>query len=90
MKAFAAADLCGLYIPEDFGGMGQNVFNFCLATEEISRICGGVGVTFAASALGSHPDPSFWHSGTKKKIYACHRRREKAGGLWFDRSQCRV
>lgn len=55
MKAFADADLCGLYIPEEYGGMGQKVFNFCLATEEISRACGGVGVTFAASALGSAP-----------------------------------
>ena len=41
MKAFSDADLCGLYISEDLGGMGQSVFNFCLATEQISRICGG-------------------------------------------------
>ncbi|MEA3493578.1 MAG: acyl-CoA dehydrogenase family protein [Candidatus Margulisiibacteriota bacterium] len=55
IKALADADLCGLYIPEEYGGMGQKIFNFCLATEEISRACGGVGVTFAASALGSAP-----------------------------------
>ena len=30
LKAFAAADLCGLYIPEAYGGMGQSVFNFFL------------------------------------------------------------
>jgi alkylation response protein AidB-like acyl-CoA dehydrogenase len=67
MKAFAAADLCGLYIPEDLGGMGQSVFNFCLATEQISRICGGVGVTFAASALGSTPILLFGTDEQKKK-----------------------
>ncbi|MFH1542162.1 MAG: acyl-CoA dehydrogenase family protein [bacterium] len=67
MKAFADADLCGLYIPEDLGGMGISVFNFCLATEEISRICGGVGVTFAASALGSTPIILFGSDEQKKK-----------------------
>jgi butyryl-CoA dehydrogenase len=67
LKAFAAADLCGLYIPEELGGMGQKVFNFCLATEEISRICGGVGVTFAASALGSTPILLFGTPEQKKK-----------------------
>jgi len=67
MKAFSEADLCGLYISEELGGMGQSVFNFCLATEEISRICGGVGVTFAASALGSTPIILFGTDEQKKK-----------------------
>jgi alkylation response protein AidB-like acyl-CoA dehydrogenase len=67
MKAFSEADLCGLYIPEELGGMGQSVFNFCLATEQISRICGGVGVTFAASALGSTPILLFGTDEQKKK-----------------------
>lgn len=67
MKAYAEADLCGLYIPEDLGGFGQSVFNFCLATEEVSRVCGGVGVTFAASALGSTPILLFGSDEQKKK-----------------------
>jgi len=67
MKAFSEADLCGLYIPEELGGMGMSVFNFCLATEEISRVCGGVGVTFAASALGSTPILLFGSDEQKKK-----------------------
>ncbi|MCU0640922.1 MAG: acyl-CoA dehydrogenase family protein [Candidatus Margulisbacteria bacterium] len=67
LKAYAAADLCGLYIPEELGGMGQSEFNFCLATEEISRVCGGVGVTFAASALGSVPILLFGTDEQKKK-----------------------
>ena len=67
MKAFSEADLCGLYVPEELGGMGMSVFNFCLATEEISRVCGGVGVTFAASALGSTPILLFGTDEQKKK-----------------------
>ena len=67
INAFSAADLCGLYIPEEYGGMGQSVLNFCLATEQISRVCGGVGVTFAASALGSAPILLFGTEEQKKK-----------------------
>lgn len=67
MKSFAEADLCGLYIPEEYGGFGQKVLNFCLATEEISRVCGGVGVTFAASALGAAPILLFGSDEQKKK-----------------------
>lgn len=55
MKIFSEADLCGLYIPSEYGGFGGGEVEFCLATEEISRVCGGVGVTFAASALGTMP-----------------------------------
>ncbi len=67
MKIFAEADLCGLYIPEAYGGFGGGEVEFCLATEEISRVCGGVGVTFAASALGATPILYFGSEEQKKK-----------------------
>lgn len=55
MKIFGEADLCGLYIPQEYGGFGGGSLEFCLAVEAISRVCGGVGVTFAGSALGAYP-----------------------------------
>lgn len=67
MKIFAEADLCGLYIPEAYGGFGGGELEFCIATEEISRVCGGVGVTFAASALGCVPIMLFGSEEQKKK-----------------------
>jgi butyryl-CoA dehydrogenase len=67
MKTFSEADLCGLYLPEEYGGFGGGTFEFCIATEEISRICGGVGVTFAASALGAVPILLFGTEEQKKK-----------------------
>ncbi|NQU17940.1 MAG: acyl-CoA dehydrogenase [Candidatus Saganbacteria bacterium] len=67
MKVFAESDVCGLYIPEEYGGTGLGELAFCLATEEISRICGGVGVTFAASALGAAPILLFGSDEQKKK-----------------------
>jgi butyryl-CoA dehydrogenase len=67
LKAFAAADLCGLYIPEEYGGLGASTFNYCLAIEEVSRVCGGVGVSYAASGLGSTPILLFGTEDQKKQ-----------------------
>lgn len=67
LKIFAEADLCGLYLPEQYGGFGGGEMEFCIATEELSRICGGVGVTFAASALGATPILFFGTEEQKKK-----------------------
>ena len=55
MKALAQADLMGVYIPEEYGGLGGGCFELCLAVEEISKVCGSVAVSYAANALGSYP-----------------------------------
>jgi len=55
IKVIAESDLFGLFIPEEYGGMGVSVMNLCLATEELSRACGGIAVCYAASALGTFP-----------------------------------
>lgn len=68
MRIFAESDLCGLYIPQEYGGFGGGEMEFCLAVEEISRVCGGVGVTFAASALGAIPILYYGSEEQKKKF----------------------
>jgi len=55
VKAMADADLCGLYIPEQYGGFGGGVFELCLAVEELSKVCGGISLAMAATALGTFP-----------------------------------
>ncbi|MCX8035854.1 MAG: acyl-CoA dehydrogenase family protein [Candidatus Sumerlaeia bacterium] len=55
MKALADADLFGIYIPQAYGGFGGGALELCIATEELSRICGGVAVSYAANALGAYP-----------------------------------
>ena len=67
IKVIAEADLFGLFIPEEYGGMGANVLNLCLATEEFSRACGGIAVCYAASALGTFPIVLFGNEEQKKK-----------------------
>jgi alkylation response protein AidB-like acyl-CoA dehydrogenase len=55
MKALADADLCGLWLPEEYGGIGGGILELCIVTEELSKVCGGVAVCYAANALGSLP-----------------------------------
>jgi alkylation response protein AidB-like acyl-CoA dehydrogenase len=55
LKVIAESDLSGIYIEEKYGGMGGGVTELCIATEEFSKACGGIAVSYAASALGSYP-----------------------------------
>ncbi len=67
IKVIAESDLFGLFIPEEYGGMGVGVLNLCIATEELSRACGGIAVCYAASALGTFPIVLFGNDEQKKK-----------------------
>ncbi len=49
------AGLSGVWIPQEYGGMGGGVLDLCIVVEEFSRACGGMGVGFAVNALGSFP-----------------------------------
>lgn len=67
IKTIAQADLFGLYIEEEYGGFGGGCFELCLAIEEFSKACAGVGATFAASALGAYPIVLYGNHNQKKK-----------------------
>jgi len=53
MKILADAGLFGVYIPEEYGGLGGGLLDLCLVVEELSRVCSGIAVSYAASGLGS-------------------------------------
>ncbi|UCG55491.1 MAG: acyl-CoA dehydrogenase family protein [Dehalococcoidia bacterium] len=53
VQELANTDLLGVYIPEEYGGLGGGCFELCLVTEELSRICAGLAVSYAVNALGS-------------------------------------
>ncbi|MBN1757850.1 MAG: acyl-CoA dehydrogenase family protein [Chitinispirillaceae bacterium] len=67
VEAMAAADLCGLYIPDTYGGFGGGVFELCLAVEELSKVCGGISLAMAATALGTFPILLFASEEQKQK-----------------------
>jgi butyryl-CoA dehydrogenase len=51
----AKADLFGVFVPEEFGGLGGGCFEIVLVLEELARGCVGVATSFAANALGIFP-----------------------------------
>jgi alkylation response protein AidB-like acyl-CoA dehydrogenase len=67
MKALAQADLLGLYIPEEFGGLGKKSLELCIAVEELSKACVGVSTSYAANALGTYPILLYGTEAQKKK-----------------------
>jgi alkylation response protein AidB-like acyl-CoA dehydrogenase len=55
MKVCGEAGLFGVSVPEEYGGFGGGVLENCLAVEELSRVCLGVSVSYAATGLGANP-----------------------------------
>jgi len=53
IKDLADSDMFRVFIPEEYEGLGGGCFELCLVIEELSRVCSGIAVTYAASALGS-------------------------------------
>ena len=53
MKDLADSDLFRICVPEEYDGLGGGCLEFCLVVEELSRICSGVAVSYAATALGA-------------------------------------
>ena len=67
VKILAESDLCGIYIPEEYGGTGGGVTELAIATEELSKACGGIALAFAATALGAYPILLYGNEEQKKK-----------------------
>jgi len=67
IEILALSDFLGIYIPEEFGGLGRGGFELILAIEELSRVCLGVSTTFAANALGTYPILLYGSNEQKKK-----------------------
>ena len=67
MEVFAEADLCGLYIEEQYGGMGGGVMDLAIAVEELSKACSGIALSMAATALGTFPIILYGNDEQKKK-----------------------
>ncbi|MBU1062008.1 MAG: acyl-CoA dehydrogenase family protein [Candidatus Omnitrophica bacterium] len=55
VKVMGDSDLFGIYIEEKYGGTGGGVMELVLATEELSKACGGISLSLAATALGTFP-----------------------------------
>jgi len=67
VEVLAQSDIFGLFIPQDYGGLGGGILEMAIATEELSRVCGGIALAFAATALATFPILLFGSEEQKRK-----------------------
>ncbi|QGT98659.1 Acyl-CoA dehydrogenase, short-chain specific [Candidatus Syntrophocurvum alkaliphilum] len=64
-RKMADLGMCGLPWGEEYGGVGSDFLTYVLAVEELSRVCGSMGVTLSAHvSLASWP---IWKFGTEEQ-----------------------
>ena len=52
---FSELDLFRIFVEPEYDGIGGGVLDLAIVTEELSRACGGIALTVAATALGTFP-----------------------------------
>src|SRR3989338_4878918 len=61
------ADLFGVYLPEQYGGLGGGVMELVLVAETFSRFCAGIALSVAASGLCAIPILIFGNAKQREK-----------------------
>src|SRR5690625_1473172 len=63
----AELGLTGIPWPEEYGGIGADYVSYCIAVEELSRVCASTGVTLSAHlSLASWPIFTYGNEEQKK------------------------
>jgi alkylation response protein AidB-like acyl-CoA dehydrogenase len=68
IKDMAASDLFRIFVPAEYDGLGGGCLELCLVMEELSRVCSGIAISYAASALGTYTLMDFGSDELKKKF----------------------
>lgn len=64
-KQLGELGLLGIPFPEEYGGSGGDTLSYAIAVEEIGRICGSTGLSYAAAvSLGASP---IYYFGTEEQ-----------------------
>ena len=67
VKILGDSDLFRVFIPEEYDGLGGGVLEMAIVVEELSKACGGIALSYAASGLGTIPITLFGNEEQKKK-----------------------
>ncbi|MGW6297956.1 acyl-CoA dehydrogenase [Peribacillus butanolivorans] len=76
----AELGLTGIPWPEEYGGIGSDYLTYCIAIEELSRVCASTGVTLSAhTSLAGWPIYKFGSEEQKQKYLRPMAQGEKIG-----------
>lgn len=79
-KKMAELGLTGIPWPEEYGGIGSDYLAYCIAVEELSRVCASTGVTLSAhTSLAGWPVYKFGSEEQKQKYLRPMAQGEKIG-----------
>ena len=67
VQTLAKSDLFRVFVPTEYDGLGGGMFEMCLVVEELSKVCSGIALSYAASGLGTIPIILFGSEEQKKK-----------------------
>ena len=67
MKEMAQADMFRIFVRQEYGGFGGGCLDQCLVMEELSRVCSGVAICYAASGMVAYPIGEFGTAEQKQK-----------------------
>jgi len=77
----AELGLTGIPWPEEYGGIGSDYLAYCIAVEELSRVCASTGVTLSAhTSLAGWPIYKFGNEEQKQKYLKPMAQGKKIGG----------
>ncbi|MDS0293107.1 acyl-CoA dehydrogenase family protein [Halogeometricum luteum] len=67
-EELAGLDMLGVPVSEEYGGLGGDQLMYALVTEELGRVSGGIGLSYAAHvSLGSKPIEAFGTEAQKER-----------------------
>ena len=73
--------LTGIPWPEEYGGIGSDYLAYCIAVEELSRVCASTGVTLSAhTSLAGWPIFKYGNEEQKQKYLRPMAEGKKIGG----------
>jgi len=85
----AGLGLCGMMVPEDYGGAGFDGVSYVIVIEEVSKACASTGVILSVNnSLFCWPLLRYGSEGQKRKYLVPHARGEKIGAYCLTEPGC--
>ena len=89
VKAAAELGLCGMIVPEEWGGAGLDDLSYALAIEEIARVCASTAVTLSVTnSVCAYPILRFGTAEQKEKYLRPRASGRTIGGFCLTEPGC--
>lgn len=88
LKKLSEADVLGLVVPSEYGGMGMDTLSFVLAIEEIAKACASTALAVVSHSICSYIILCAGNEEQKKKYLPSMAKGERLGAFCVHESGC--